>query len=377
MLRFLTTLLALMVTIGTINAEPRFKTKELKRMAGVLRLAVDESTLHPGLDTDSTWSYQGRPLHVVVNQLGDVCHIGLPLFNREIMQFYENRELFYFLETLALQQILPESADDRDIRKARQSKVTFVKGSGKMLLKVAPDTPFTLDQIERKGYRISWTTAAGQLPISLPADYQLLCATEARELEEIIERDLPRMPLGDITPYVVERMWQTAERSRGGDNTVLLSYGAYLSDRISSDVCLGKSHDGQYVPQYAATLPLRSVRNLLLTGASQTDLALNLTLDRYGYKTTAMQIALQQFLRYCLQECCTLYVGIKQHTDSEVTATLFALNKALGYNHMLTVNVPLTVLTGDSNAITGRLYAYIPLQDVADSFFNTTYIKVK
>ncbi len=376
MKRLLTVMATAVVACVTIAAQPLFRTNELKRMADVMHLSISESTLHPGLDSDTTWSYKGRPLHVVTNQRGDVCHIGMPLFSKDFMRLYDDRDVFYFLERLALQQMLPESGDDRDKRRARQNKVTFVKGDSKSLIHITPDVPCTLDQIERKGYRVTWTTAEGDVVVSLPADYQLLNSAEARELEEIMARDLPRTPQQDITHYIIERMCQTAERSRASDNTMLLSYGNYLSDRITSDVTVTRQHDGSYTTQYAASLPLRSVRNLLLTGASQTQLSLHLTMDRYGYKTTAMQITLQQFLRYCLQENCTLYVGIKQHNDTHVTATLFALNKNMGYNHMLSVTIPLTVLTCESNVISGRLYSYIPLQDVADSFFNTTYIKV-
>ena len=96
---------------------------------------------------------------------------------------------------------------------------------------------------------------------------------------------------------------------------------------------------------------------------------MNLTLDRYGYNASEMTVDLQQFLTLCRQEGFQLYVGIKNVKSGLISATLFALNNNLGRGHVLSVEFPTAILSGSKQSLKGRLYVYIPLQNVTESFF--------
>ena len=60
---------------------------------------------------------------------------------------------------------------------------------------------------------------------------------------------------------------------------------------------------------------------------------------------------------------------MKTHTDKELTATIFALNTKLAYSHVLSIRLPLGMLSGGDGAAEATAYAYIPLQNVTEDFF--------
>lgn len=82
-----------------------------------------------------------------------------------------------------------------------------------------------------------------------------------------------------------------------------------------------------------------------------------------------MNVTLQQFVNLCYAEDCKLYVGIKNYDKENVSATVFALNNKLAYNHVLSVNFPLVILDGGDGKVEATVYAYIPLQNVTEKFF--------
>lgn len=109
---------------------------------------------------------------------------------------------------------------------------------------------------------------------------------------------------------------------------------------------------------------------MMLTGVSSKDVPLHIVLDKYGYMTDTLDVTLKQFVSYCLSEGCKAYIGIKTVDDGAVTGTLFIYNEPLGYNHVLSFSFPTTLLSGSGGRVEARLYAYIPLHNVTEKFFN-------
>ena len=197
----------------------------------------------------------------------------------------------------------------------------------------------------------------------VPADCQLILGANAVELETIFERDLKR-----VVPSAFDCNWAEEDVSLSDDGLSVANPGSYLSDEIKSDLYLQKK-EGKWALITDVEHSIESIKNILLTGCFMRDIAMALTMDRYGYRKTLLSITLQQFVEYCRLDGCVLYVGIKTHTADNVTATIFALNNELGYNHVLAVNFPTGILSGRQNSITGTSYVYIPLQNVTEDFF--------
>lgn len=376
-------------------ASPSFYSQRLKCIAQAVGVQLPD-TLQPEKEYAGIWTFKQRPLRVRTNAFGDVSHIGYCLFDECMYTHYECKTVLDFAERYALELTLGKDEELRQ-RLRITDKVTCVEGSLSMLADISPRTPVTIDQRQLRMFRIQWTLDAKTiLTLSFPADYQLISGVNAIELEKIFERDVQRIVsmaqddmlinwknvpvvlLGDVVAQDVldekQNMFAGSKDpityvADAPDGLLLANRGSYLNSQIRSDVTLVQKK-GERMLHFSAESPISSVRNLLLTGQFPTIVPLKLTIDCYGNKKQNLEkVSLQQFVGLCRMEGCELYVGIKKRTDTEVSATVFAVNRSMAYNHVLSVDVPLRVFQDEKVAISGTLYTYIPLQNVDEKFF--------
>ena len=376
-------------------ASPSFYTQRLKCIAQAVGMQLPD-TLQPGKEYAGIWTFKQRSLRVRTNAFGDVSHIGYCLFDERMYNHYEHKAVLDFVERYALELTL--GTDEELWQRLRiTDKVTCVAGSLSMLAGVSPSTPVTIDQRQLRMFRIKWTLDEKTLlTLSFPADYQLISGANAIELEKMFERDVQRIvpmiqddmligwndvpvvPLGSLLVKMALDKKQkqfvgskdpVVYTTNAPDGMLMANQGSYLNEQIRSDVILVQKK-GKRTLYSSTVLPIPSVRNLLLTGQFPTIVPLKLTIDCYGNKKQHLDgISLQQFVGLCRMEGCELYVGIKQKTDTAISATLFAVNRAMAYNHVLSVSVPLRVFQEANVPISGTLYTYIPLQNVDEKFF--------
>lgn len=205
--------------------------------------------------------------------------------------------------------------------------------------------------------------------MNVPADYQVLVGANAIELESIFERDLKRTSSLLFSNKLPEN-WKNGSFSYS-EQFCIVSNGCYLSNEIRSDLYLNKKKDNgqEYVVLIDKAKPLQSITNILLTGCINRDIPMMLTIDKYGYSKVKLEVSLQQVLRFFFQDGCSPYLGIKTYDGTVLTATLFALNTKMGYNHMLSLEVPLSILLEETGTIKGEVYVYTPLQNITEKFF--------
>lgn len=363
-----------MVTASAVyvDAATTFRTKRLAAIAAKTGVVLPD-TIGVERNVEGMFSYGGRQLRVRTNAFGDVSHIGYRIFDNSLMAAYGASPVFDFLERYLLELDLRLDGRTPEARMALD-KVVCSKGNISMLHSMGAETEFNIEVIKRRMFRLTWTTGNRTLRITFAADYQLLTGTDAVELEGILERDMKRV--SPIAGDAIIDEWADAKVSRSGD-LMITDSGEYLSKMIRSDVYL-RERNGRRVLLADASKPLQTVSNIMITGQYVTDIPLALTLDRYGYKKTKMDVTVQQFVAYCKMEGCKLYFGTKTHTADRITGTVFALNENMAYNHVLSIDFPLSIINGSGGKATGTVYAYIPLQNVTEKFFNqnltnTTY----
>lgn len=346
-------------------AQPRFESRLLQQMAQAVSLSLPDS-LGRMTDNDSTWTYRGRQLRLRTNALGDVSHIGYKLFHNQMVSLYGNQWLFDFLERYFLE--LDLRLDGKSTAERMSvDRVVVKQGEAAMMRQVKETDALSVSYTPRRSYAVTWTVNGKPFILSFPTDCQLLMGCNAIELEDRVARDVPRMPvlvdLGEaLSPWA-----ETREESAG-----LLKqkdYGTYLSRLIGSRIYL-RMHDSQWEPYVSSRSPVRSVCTLMLTGITRKPIPLDLVVDRYGYRRDSLHVTLPQLLAYFRAEGSRVYVGIKTKSESEVKGTLFVLNEKLGFNHVLPFSFPLSLLEGDRSVpIKAKIYAYIPLQNVTEKFF--------
>lgn len=357
-------LIMMMAYITGMYASPSFYIKRLSVIAKSIELVLPD-TLKPAQDYDNVWIYKGRMLRVRTNDFGDVVHIGYKLFDHQLASHYTPREALDFIERYALEQDLDIDKEAQE-RKKLADNVKCTQGSLSMLAKVTPDTPVTIDKIEHRKFRVKWSLGAHVLEFYFPVDYQSIIGANTIELEEVFERNIKR-----VLPIIDDNLlvdWENVKVVHSG-NLLIANEGTYLNDSIRSDIFL-KENSVKRTLILDSKMPVYSVKNILLTGVFPDKIPLRLTIDCYGYRKKQVDdISLQQFIGLCQLEKCEMYVGIKTYNPEEITAVVFALNREMAYNHVLSVRFPLGLLQGESISVTGTVYTYIPLQNVTEKFF--------
>lgn len=363
-LRFYIAIITTTAFTVSVNAAVSFRTQCLEVLTKAINIELPDS-IGINIDNDSTWSFSGKQLRVRTNSFGDVSHIGYKLFDSYWARSYEAQPLIDFIERYALEQDVHTKDVDK-IEEASKKHVTFIEGNASMLRHRSPEMPFTIEEKERRGYSVKWGEGKQKVSMMIPADYQLITGANAIELENIFERDVRRLSSVLIADTLPDS-WKDSSISRS-DSLIIASNGKYLSDMIRSDLYLHEV-SGKSSILLDSSKPLQSVNNILLTGHFNNEIPLELTIDKYGYVKTDIEISLQQFITYCRQENCKLYLGIKTRTADTITATLFAVNSKMAYNHMISLKFPLSILDKGKGKIKGTLYAYTPLQNITEKFF--------
>lgn len=347
-----------------VDAAPSFYTRCLETLSNALKLNLPD---HMGtdVDNDSTWHYAGRLLRVRTNAYGDVSHIGYKLFDSQWAVTHDARPLLDFLERYALEQDVCREGVDK-AEEASRKRVTFIEGNVSMFRNIDPETNCTVSEIERRSYTVYWEKDSLKVRLQVPADFQLFTGANAVELEQIFERDVRKtrpVPSEGTLPDG----WMQGRRSNA-DSLFIVSNGCYLSDQIRSDLYLYAQDEKLFLVRDASK-PLQSVNNILLTGHFEKDIPLQLTVDKYGYNKSQIEITLQQLLAYFRMENCKFYLGIKDRTSDYITATLFAVNMKMAYNHTVSLKFPLRILDGAEMKVEGTIYTYTPLQNITEKFF--------
>lgn len=358
MIRIWLTTLSLTVAAISISAAT-FKTSRLSKIAAAV--GVENIVMSPS--SDSLLNYKDQVLVVRTNTLGDVSHIGYKLFSDSTREVCGYSDLCNFIERYTLE--LDMRMDGRTPQERMDiDRVVISQGSWKMLHNLSTAQLTNVETIKRKMYRMTWDVGGNKLRMTIPADCQLLIGADAPELENIISRDISRIPKDSLP----ELSFHNVSFSRS-DSVEIVQVGHYLSKMIRGDIyySLRNGERHLYCDQRN---PSRSISNIMLTGQHATPVEMSMTVNRYGYKSTTTTVTLSQFVKYCIDEGCSLYFGIKSITDDKVSGTLFVRNDDLGYNHVLSVEFPTAILKGENQQVIATLYAFIPLHNVTDNFFN-------
>lgn len=356
----------MMMTVALVtfaNAQSSFYTKLHAKIAEAARLAIPD-TLNANINNDSTWAYNGRTIRIRTNAYGEVSHIGYKLFDNGIIDAYKSYDILNFIERYALE--LDLKIDERSAAERMSvDKVVCGCGNINMLRNVRTNTPFSLEEKQRRMFRAKWDFNGKELCITIPADCQLIKGANAIELEELFEKGIKR-----IVPISGDELiddWSMFNVSKAGDFLVANS-DRYLSEMIRSDIYLIEKNGKRKLVADEKN-PLQSLRNIMLTGHFWKDIPMCMTLNQYGYKSKDINVTLQQFIAYCQQEGCKLYFGVKTRDSNSIKGTLFALNTANAYNHVLSVDFPLSLLKDGTGTIKSVAYVYIPLHNITEKFF--------
>lgn len=324
-------------TILTATAQTRFRTSELKRLAGALSVdvrALPEGYSHPDA--------QGLHLTVHVEQQM-VDHIGLHLFADEV-RAQSSSPIFNFLERYFLQLKYP-SMVKTTANMIRDDEFRFEKGAIAAIddLRVTDDFSFSNDNHR---YTAVWNRDGRTLlSVSFPVVYELISGENKVEAENNLVTDIRKTTIRKCKD---EQECNDSYISKDFSNRLYFQQGQLVTD---------------------SRHPVESLANLMLSTNTGGSYDIRMTQISYGFQKKVFQVPLRQWVAFCQNNGCQLYFGVEDIASAdEVSAVVLAVNGAENYNHVLTVSMSAKDLEAGSGIIEARLYPYVPTHNVLNMF---------
>lgn len=343
----------------------QYATTRLQSMAQLL--PIDWNKLVCG--ENNGYTYSGHPLTIFVNEWNEVTQIGYKLFPEGIRKSSPS-PVYDFLERYFLELDLQKDID-KSMRLALD-KVQLNVNTPEIIHTLDGTEKLQVDMLSLKRYQVSWSKGDRNiLTITFDMDYQLLSGCNAIEAEQKLIRELRRYrptkakettvdePESNVTDH---EFWQ-------------IDKGYYILNEIRHTLYYERKEQKGWKLVCDAAYPVWSTFNLMLSTDLEHQFNLNMVVDRYGYYQTELNIPLKKWIAFYQNQGCKAYLGIKTHQDKTITGTVFIVNEQMGYNHMLTIELDKDIIARRKGDIRSRLYAYIPLHNVSDDYFQF-YTKV-
>ena len=321
----------------SVSAQLNYRTAELQRLSKLL--GVDETKLKDGYNY---LSVNGQQVIVTVKN-NTVSHIGLRLFG-EGTRNIDNTPVFDFLERYFLQLKYPPTVKTAQ-KIISDDQFHFIKGSLKTVDDIRPTDGFGFNYDKRQ-YTATWDRD-GQplLSVSFPVEYELISGENKIEAENNLLADIKRTEIKDI-----------AQKKPSDPH--------YINENFSNRLYYQK---GELVS--SVRHPAETASNMLLSLKAKGNYDLKVTQVSYGFKKTVFYVPLRQWIAFCQNSGCTLYVGIEDISEKgQISAVVLAVNEAENYNHVLTVTIPQETIHDKKGSLEARLYPYVPTHNVKGLF---------
>jgi len=96
--------------------------------------------------------------------------------------------------------------------------------------------------------------------------------------------------------------------------------------------------------------------------------SINLQMRYYNYKRETVKVGIKDFLSFCIKEGCTPYFGIDETEGSTISGSLFLVNKASGYVHLVNVTCNTDNLFSEKPLLQAKMFMFTPLSNVKNLF---------
>ncbi len=313
-------------------------------------------------------TYNGMPV-TVVNEGGEVVHIGLSLFTPMQRQFVDEAQC-NFLERIALAGLLPEFYDIDFRQYLRDEKLEILEGRWDNIKTFLTDTTYIFQStlVDGKAYIACWYTPDAEnryLTLTYPANYHLIAGFGMTEAEDRLYDDIRQVNVNDIEQYEpVEDLMQRI----GNGPLYLLKGDIYFLPELNSNRYYVKDNSGHFSLLYSEDFPLETLANLMTGIELDNQFVIETKLVKYGYKVDQFTIPLKNWLAFCIQHGCTPYFGVISQEKSKIICELIMQNESLGYCHVMKLTANPEQLKNRQGTMQARLNSYVPMSNVKELF---------
>ena len=336
------------------KAQLQYRTNELNRLTQALQLNPDSM-----LEGQNNLLVNGRLIRAQVDN-GVLNSLGYCLFSDDLKTM-AHTPILNFLERYFLQLDHPEK-DRPANRMLREDRFVFNKGSLASIATIQQDDGFSFGY-EHKYYWATWTRNGQELlSVSFPANHELISGEAKIEAEKNVETDIRVSQLGPTKPVNKEMLTSTLQK-----DYYVKQGSTYLSKLLTSNLYYQQS-DSTFSLICNESHPLESAANMMLSPDSQAAFNLKVKQIMYGFKKKFFDVPLYNWIAYCVNNGCELYFGVESFEREVIRASVFAVNIAENYNHVLFVNIPLKIIGQGSGDIEAQLETFVPMHNVLNMF---------
>lgn len=368
-------LLLLTIACASLNLSAQmYGADRMKRAADKLDLKVATAALSPDT-TLSLVAKDGQKLCLRTGRKGEIAHIGIPLFN-EVMRYLQPSPVYDFLE-FALLNWKYKITDNR----LYLSKVLFRQGTWETLLREhLSEYGCSVENKDDKLYVVSWKDNDRVVAaLGIPIEYELLNNDTRRNIErafikelEASKNDVARME----TPYVKEEQLSIC----GTEGLFVLPGKTYLIDLLNQNVYYKltticeeadtvirgeaitmKMESVVPVVVYEPEFLAESLANLVMCDdRSVPEATVELDFHLSNYHRKRVTIPYSQLKSFCQQRGCEFYFAYNGTERDVIRGVMFVCNPLKGYNHLISLHLPVSQLMSATPTVQADVYLYIP-----------------
>lgn len=252
-------------------------------------------------------------------------------------------------------------------QKLIDDKVFFAEGSMADISQLSDSVPFSLNCINDRYYEAEWSRGGKPfLTVLFPISFELLLGMPKSEIEKLLADEL-----ADVTSHA---NMQVADASQ----LVPMSGGVYRTNpkRHYQLEALNDCRYYRYADSGEGFVPIfdslhiePSAINLFhFDCMANTNYQLHIEQGLYGFKSKTFQIGLWQWIACMQQHRMTVYVAVEEELPSALKMLVVAECRELGFNHLLSVEVPKDFVSRRDAIFEAKLNAYIPTHNVKDLY---------
>lgn len=367
--------LTMVMTIVSLTLSAQnYKADRLRMAVKKMGLQITPDSLMP----DTTFSLSakdGRVLCMRTDPMGDIEHVGIPLFN-DVMRFLQPSPVYDFLEYAVLNWKYKINPNQLYL-----SKVIFKKGSWESLLSnQLNECDCMIENREDKLYIVTWKREDKEIvSLGIPIDYELLNNDTRRNMERAFVRDLEASNPSIVRPNPA-LVNEDSLSIYGTEGLFVIPGKSYIIDLLNqnvyyklttvyetTDTVINKQPVTMTIDAVLPMVvrdpefPAETFANLMMCDDNSVpDVTIDLNFHLSNYHRERVSMPLSQLKAFCHQQGCNLYFACDGIQNEKVRGVMFACNLPKGYNHLFSLRAPTEQLTSSSPTIQADVYLYIP-----------------
>lgn len=367
--------LTMVMTIVSLTLSAQnYKADRLRMAVKKMGLQITPDSLMP----DTTFSLSakdGRVLCMRTDPMGDIEHVGIPLFN-DVMRFLQPSPVYDFLEYAVLNWKYKINPNQLYL-----SKVIFKKGSWESLLSnQLNECDCMIENREDKLYIVTWKLEDKEIvSLGIPIDYELLNNDTRRNMERAFVRDLEASNPSIVRPNPA-LVNEDSLSIYGTEGLFVIPGKSYIIDLLNqnvyyklttvyetTDTVINKQPVTMTIDAVLPMVvrdpefPAETFANLMMCDDNSVpDVTIDLNFHLSNYHRERVSMPLSQLKAFCHQQGCNLYFACDGIQNEKVRGVMFACNLPKGYNHLFSLRAPTEQLTSSSPTIQADVYLYIP-----------------